>query len=332
MKVEDYISEDRLKIYTDVLKLRPEETLGGYNWNKALAAAMQPLLHCLEITLRNAIDHSIRNTPLPGAQGKWRTDAFWIFDLPRYIGDQAYIRQGKRYKTNSEGNRLLKPDGSPVYNFTVWEEVCIRNASKRIRDAGKKLTAERVISGLDFGFWTNLLTKTYQEPREHSLLWPLLLNKVFPGRPVGTSRFKLEKKFSRIRELRNRLAHHEAIWKFHEEGPRGQLDYRRPVYGMKASLQLLRRAWDDMLEALRWMSPERHSAFLAEGHHMRFLSLASEEGLFSFTDHKRISTTLNISNSPEVGVLLDELSKRNVVRLVNGQQELAIIAPDFIRQ
>lgn len=40
MHLEDYISSERLKIYTDVLKLKPEEALGGYNWNKALSAAL----------------------------------------------------------------------------------------------------------------------------------------------------------------------------------------------------------------------------------------------------------------------------------------------------
>ena len=36
-----------------------------------------------------------------------------------------------------------------------------------------------------------------------------------PAPPV----MSLEKKFTRIRDLRNRLAHHEAVWKFQEEDP-----------------------------------------------------------------------------------------------------------------
>lgn len=63
------------------------------------------------------------------------------------------------------------------------EEDCIRKVSKRIRAAGKAPTAERVISGLDFGFWTNFLTKNYDEPRNRSLLWPQLLPSVFPVPP-----------------------------------------------------------------------------------------------------------------------------------------------------
>ncbi|ENZ7914721.1 hypothetical protein ACG99R_004836 [Klebsiella aerogenes] len=104
MQLEDYISSERLNIYTDILKLKADEALGGYNWNKALSAAMQPLLYCLEVTFRNAIDYAIRHNPPPGATDLWRTDAYWIYDLPRYIGDKTYIRQGKRFKTDGQGN------------------------------------------------------------------------------------------------------------------------------------------------------------------------------------------------------------------------------------
>nr|WP_227667072.1 hypothetical protein [Klebsiella variicola]CEP30402.1 hypothetical protein KV8917_350046 [Klebsiella variicola] len=170
------------------------------------------------MTLRNAIDYSIRHARLPGAAGHWRTDTNWIFDLPRYIGNKTWIRQNKRYKTVARGRKLMH-HGKPVYDRTAWEEDCIRKVSKRIRAAGKAPTAERVISGLDFGFWTNFLTKNYDEPRNRSLLWPQLLPSVFPGAPAGTPRHVLEKKFTRIRDLRNRLAHHEAVWKFQEEDP-----------------------------------------------------------------------------------------------------------------
>ncbi len=331
MQLEDYISSERLNIYTDILKLKHGEELGGYNWNKAVAAAMQPLMHCLEVTLRNAIDYSIRHEPLPGAVGHWRTDANWIFDLPRYIGDKIWVRQNKRYKTDARGQTLFR-NGKPIYDRTAWEEDCIRKVSKRIRDAGKIPTAERVISGLDFGFWTNFLTKNYDEPRNRSLLWPQLLSTVFPGAPAGTSRHVLEKKFFRIRDLRNRLAHHEAIWKFQEIDPvTGASDYSRPVYGLQASLQLLRRAWDDMLEALNWLSPPRYEAFLNEGHHVRFEALATLDGLLSFTERQQLANGLNIRRSREVRKLLRGLAQRKIVRLTSSARIVAIIGPDFIR-
>lgn len=97
------------------------------------------------------------------------------------MGDKTYVRQGKWFKKDRQGNRRTFPDGRPVYHFTAWEEDCVRRVSKRIKDAGKDLTPERVISGLDFGFWTNLLTAEYEEPRNLSLLWPHLTADVFPS-------------------------------------------------------------------------------------------------------------------------------------------------------
>ncbi|WP_437613456.1 hypothetical protein [Erwinia sp. V71] len=118
MLLKDFISAQRLQIYTDVLKLKPGEELGGYNWNKTLSGAMQPLMHCLEVTLRNAFDYHIRNNPPPGANALWRTDANWIFDLPRYMGDKAWIRQGKRYRVDGRGNIQYR-NGAPLYDRTA---------------------------------------------------------------------------------------------------------------------------------------------------------------------------------------------------------------------
>lgn len=293
---------------------------------------MQPLIHCLEVSLRNAIDHAIRHNPPPGAVNLWRTDTNWIFDFPRYIGDKMYIRQNKHYKVDRRGNQLFSPSGAPLYHFTAWEEQCIRKVAGRIADAGKTPTAERVISGLDFGFWTNFLSAEYEEARNNTLLWPHLKETVFPGAPKGTACHSIEKKFMRIRELRNRLAHHEAIWKFQETDPAtGKPDYSKPIYGLNASLHLLRKAWGDMLEAVYWVSPVRHAAFLTEGHHIRFEALAAPDGLFSFTGRGQITTGVNIRRSPEIGKLLRELKRQKIVRLTQKGQVIAIIGPDFVR-
>lgn len=103
---------------------------------------------------------------MPGAAGHWRTDTNWIFDLPRYIGDKTWIRQNKHDKTDARGLKLLL-HGKPFYDRTAWRENCIHKVSKRIRAAGKAPTA-----------------------------------------PVGVPqppRHVLEKKFTRIRDLRNHL-------------------------------------------------------------------------------------------------------------------------------
>ncbi|CAD5742559.1 Abi family protein [Escherichia coli] len=338
MNLEDYISEERLKIYESILKLKKEETIEAYNWNKALSSAMHPLMHCLEVTLRNSIDYSIRHTPPPGAApagapALYRTDKNWIFDLFRYLGDKQFIRQNKRYKFDSNGKIQYLANGFPAYKTTTWEEKTIRKVSKRITDAGKQVTAERVISGLDFGFWTNLLTSSYEDPRTRTLLWPNLLTEVFPGAPAGTKRHVLENKFNQIRELRNRLSHHEAIWKFQYEDPRtGKPDYNNPVFGLNASLILLSKNYDNMLELLKWLSPDRYESFLDNGHDSRFRILCTKEGLYSFVRPTKILDSLDIGQNRQLLNLLKNLKKNKAYRLMDRKKLVAIIGQDYLRR
>lgn len=63
MRLEDYISKERLKIYTDVLNLKPEEAIGGYNWNKALSAAYSALN---DHGLASKFDHSFASVRSAG--------------------------------------------------------------------------------------------------------------------------------------------------------------------------------------------------------------------------------------------------------------------------
>jgi len=205
----------------------------------------------------------------------------------------------------------------------------VRKVSKRISDAGKPLTPERVISGLDFGFWTNLLTAEYEEPRNLSLLWPHLTADVFPSRPAGIRRHHIEDKFTRIRDLRNRLAHHEAIWKFQEMGINGKPDYSRLIYGLNASLHLLRRAWNDVLEALYWISPARHAAFMKEGHHVRFETLATCEGLQCYTEPNNVTLSLNVRPSREARKLIRSLQQGKMIRVTDRTRLLAVLGPDW---
>lgn len=338
MNLEDYISEERLKIYETILKLKEEETIDAYNWNKAVSSAMHPLMHCLEVTLRNSIDYSIRRNPPPGAApvggpALYRTDKNWIFDLFRYLGDKEFIRQRKRYKLDQNGQIRYMANGSPEYKTTTWEEKSIRKVCKRITDAGKSVTAERVISGLDFGFWTNLLTSTYEESRTHTLLWPNLLTTVFPGAPANTKRHIIEQKFTQIRELRNRLSHYEAIWKFQYEDPQtGKPDYSNPVYGLNASLTLLSKNYDNMLELLKWLSPDRYKSFLDNGHDLRFRTLCTKDGLYSFIHPTKIISSLDIGQNRQMTKLIRGLKKNKTYRLMDRKKMIAVIGEDYFRR
>ena len=72
---------------------------------------------------------------------------------------------------------------------------------------GTKMNVDHIVSAMSFGFWVHLTTTTYAH-----LIWKGSLREVFPHIPRGTKLYEVHNSLERIRTLRNRLAHHNAIF------------------------------------------------------------------------------------------------------------------------
>lgn len=81
-------------------------------------------------------------------------------------------------------------------------------AKKRIRNRKQTLETDQIVAGLSFGFWAGLLLPRYNPP-----LWSGQLRRAFPNLPETRSRKSLAKNVGRILYLRNRIWHHEPIFK-----------------------------------------------------------------------------------------------------------------------
>ncbi|WP_176414596.1 contact-dependent growth inhibition system immunity protein [Photorhabdus luminescens] len=296
LNMEQYISKERFEIYTTILKIQSEHVMAAYCWNKELSGSMIPALQCLEVTLRNAIDYAIRSYPPRGAKGLYKVDHNWIYSLFNYMGGKTYskniirFKKVKNSKEKKDGNGyLLNKYGKRVIDKYIWEETQINAAKNKIIEENKILTPSRIISSLTFGFWTNLLSHKYEDKDSETLLWPNLLVHVFPYAPKDMTRKKIEDLLKKIKGLRNRISHHEAIWKFHYDDPNTHLpDYSAPVHGAQASCALLIKHYEDMLDMIGWISPERKDNFIKHHANERFYALCSVEGLNKYIDrHKR---------------------------------------------
>ncbi len=98
-------------------------------------------------------------------------------------------------------------------DLTAWGYKQVGNAKQKIAKAGKQVTPGRVISELHFGFWTSMFEDHYE--RETRFL-PRGIKKVFPELAKSLhNRKKLKARLEQIRQLRNRVFHHERIihWK-----------------------------------------------------------------------------------------------------------------------
>lgn len=341
MSLDRYINTERLDIYVQHLKVSPTQVMPAYHWNKALCGAMLPALQCLEVTLRNALDQAIQTNPPPAANALWLTDHNWIFDLPRYMGDRTYPKNNDRYKRPDPKKPMQQSDaqgflldqyGHRVFKNKIQVEKQVDSAIKDIAQMGKQITPNRVISGLTFGFWTQLLNRYYENPKggHKTLLWPHLTRTVFPYAPAHFERKEICDQFYRIKDLRNRLSHHEAIWKFHYDDPQsGKPDYGNPVYGAQASCSLLRKHYDDILDMIGWMSPDRKVTFLSHSANLRFYALCSVDGLNSYIAPEKIRAQIKISRGGKgISRLIKVLEKNEFIRIVKGGQTLLTLGTD----
>lgn len=103
----------------------------------------------------------------------------------------------------------------------------ISKAIEELVAADKPVTAGRVVASLTFSFWTTMFNKDYET------LWQQTLHRIAdPTAPKGLKRKSFSGPLTRIRLLRNRIAHHE------------------PILGWN-----LRKRHNEILELTEWLSP-----------------------------------------------------------------------------
>ena len=140
----------------------------------------------------------------------------------------------------------------------------VQNTEAALARSGKR-SAGHIVAALTFGFWTTLLSRPYHR------LWQQTIGAVVPGAPGRfRQRKRVYERLDRIRRLRNRVVHHEPIW-------------RDPS---------LAQQHRDALDALKWLSASLHLLTLAGD---RFPD-ALATGLVRSTT--RVDTTL-LTNCPD---------------------------------
>lgn len=91
------------------------------------------------------------------------------------------------------------------------EQQAINKVLNELHKRKQAPTADRVIAELTFGFWCSLCDSRYEHKQ---ILWPKLLKhaplKQLPKRQ--RQRKEISRAVNRLRQLRNRVFHHEPIW------------------------------------------------------------------------------------------------------------------------
>lgn len=171
-------SQERLKNYGYG---EDSETLvlDRYKWNIALSEALYPSLSLLEVALRNRIDG-------------------------------AFIEMFGQDWLDENSENWVRTQRMIQNNFPNPERDAIVRAKQSLIRNGQAVTHAKLLAELNFGFWVNLFKAHY-----HPLFWQKKskpMGKVFRGTPKLPPKEAFDQ-LQRVKNLRNRIAHHEAIWR-----------------------------------------------------------------------------------------------------------------------
>lgn len=167
------LSEPRFATYLQAQANDRERALALYDWNLAVSAAFVAPIHVCEIATRNGVVEVVQQ--VHGADWPW--SAGFLRSLPR-------------------------PKRASDYNPATD----LRAVAARLPTAGK------IVAELKFAFWESLFTAG-----QDNRLWIPHFRAAFPGAPAETPisilRARAFRDLQLIRRFRNRIAHHEPIFK-----------------------------------------------------------------------------------------------------------------------
>ncbi len=227
--IELTLSKSRLDAYRNYFDCKDDaEALGAYLWNKSLSTAFFPLLQAVEVTLRNAIHTAATK---------------------HFSGNQEWFLMKRLAPANEKAKRLY-----------------LKGYGKNLKPITPRPDPDTIISSLMFGFWIDLLNGGYDDPVNNKLLWPTLIPAVFPNAKGNkATRKSLHMRFKFIKDLRNRVGHNEPIWKIKDAKNGGGNITRHGPKTPAESIERLNVYVELLLEALRWMSTERHDFIRMSG-------------------------------------------------------------------
>lgn len=210
-------------------RLQPYRRLGGVPNTLAAIESMYLLnevsqhlyvpLQLVEVALRNRISAVIK---------KWSNRDDWYLHIPCTAKSQSAVQEA------------------------------IRLASIEVR--GRAPSHDDVLCRLMFGFWAYMLDKPYRNSKQKGLyIWDQFrIRDAFPGMPRNLTIGALHSRLIEMNDLRNRLFHHEPIWK------------SQRVASIEDAMHVISGKHEQLCDVLKWLSPEQAGLLSGWGFHGRF--------------------------------------------------------------
>lgn len=169
----------------------------------------------IEVVLRNSM-HQAASTQFAKSD--------WYQDVLKREGDLSW--QSKVVATPSIAQQYYRKGIPPYDKKKVWvngvkkelkhwrspSEGRLDEIVTRLHKNGKPQTPDQIVAHAMFGFWLALLAPSFESTTDPLALWPNCTTKTFPNDPLMT-RARAVHLLDRIKDLRNRVSHHEPAWR-----------------------------------------------------------------------------------------------------------------------
>lgn len=218
--LSNVLPNQRLLMYQRIFNTNsPIELHGTYIWSVKVAAAIQPLLSTLEVALRNSI-HTC---------GTQFIATNWYEVLSTRVRTQ--FNQPSRDRANIQ-----------------WHHSQVNETKRKLRSRTPPSGLTRhdlLVAKMDFGFWDNLLRECFSLNGDTNALWPQCTSSVFPNLPSGYTNATVQNEISKLRDLRNDIAHNSPVWKV------------RSVIDEQSAILYLNQQIDKIIEVIGWLSTDK---------------------------------------------------------------------------
>ena len=265
------LSGSRTGVYKRVFRTHTvEETTGAMLWGQSVGMALQPLLVSFEVVLRNRI-HASLSVQASELAGPPSTSFAW------------YDQHSGWHKLEGE-------------TFNKVEKLLNNELGARLPAPP---SPDRVVSGLSFGVWSNILDAQLPTPTVEARTF----KEVFPNHPKvkrhwghGENRKAAVAIVKDVRAWRNRISHCKPIW---SEGwfRNSQNQHWSDVLRRVASRRL------ELLEVLGWMCPQTLDVYQRGFAGRLFDGLITEDALYDFVNVQLAAATGPTYPPPDAAAL-----------------------------
>jgi len=224
MDIVDYISEERLKTYTEQTDRR-ERAIALHNQTLQLGSSLMSMIALFELALRNSTNMRIietfgdHNWLIPGSTSVplLKKEKNAAKTAVKHARKAAYSKLS--YKEKGYLDAFAFPGGIPV-DITHEEKTSERQKMFVVSHG-------QIVSQTTFHFWKRLFSPEYTDT-----LWKPCVKKVFPNKNLKRS--DISSALEKVYAIRNRVAHHEPVYGNRLHDVIEALDFLRDSLGAKA--------------------------------------------------------------------------------------------------